>query len=325
MKTKICLLLAILLVAALPVTAFAADEPLTLLPPESGGGEPVITVSDSLLGFATSDTDKGDTAASVAGFYPFEIRYDTFGGKPIIIKSYKVPAGYDPNLLVEAEFVDGDYNFTRKEILKNSSEAKTETKLVAQTVTFTTHDSDQSTILSNLLPLMQYDEGGYSGQLELDYASIQSRAGDKENYAYPIRKTVEYKNLDRNDYAYIDKKVDGLTLQDVEWVSLSGAQKGDVIVPSNFTAKATYAGTGYGSKATEYHNTAIYKGTVSRAVEGDAVVSIIYQGERAGIGSNDGSGIQIPWFTILCVIAVLVVIGGIVWWLRFRQSQPERN
>lgn len=314
MKTKICLLLAIILMMTFSIPAFAQEETLSLSPEEDN--DPTVTISDGVLGFFQSAPDEQATpTASVAGFYPFEIRYETFGGKPIIIKSFKVPTGFDLGQLVEPEFVDGEHTFTRKDILKNVAAAKTETKLAAQTVTFTTEDNEQATILAHLAPLMQYDEGGYSGQLELDYASIQSRAGDKEDYSFPIRKTVEYKNLDRNDYAYIDKKVDGLTLQDVEWVSLGGAQKGDVIVPSNFTAKATYAGTGYGSKVTEYHNTAIYKGTVSRAVEGDAVVSIIYQGEKTPV---IGSESQIPWLPILLVLAVLIIIGAVVWWLRNR-------
>lgn len=276
-----------------------------------------INVSDGVIGFGssnpteanvdetTNEPKKNVSTVSAVGMYPFEIKYDNHNGSPIVIKSFRVPAKFDPDTLVEEDFEDTGYTYSKKDILKNEPTTKTEQKLVAQSVTFSTEDNKEATIMAALNPVIDYAEGGFSGQLELDTNSIQTVPAGQASYSYPIQKTVEYNSLDRNDYAYLDKSVDGLTLQGADWTTMGGSQRGDEIVPSSYNAKATYTGTGYGTKVTGYTNTATYKGQATRTLDGDSVYSVIYQGTKIVDESN------IPWAQIGIGFALVVFACGL--------------
>lgn len=315
-KRIFSLLCALLICGCIASPVYAATQPD--METESAGdtsdsGDVSISVSEGVIGFASNtptEIRKNETNNSstvdVIGVYPYEIRYDTHNGSPVVIKSFKVPAGFDPAALVETDFEDNGFIYAKKDILKNDPVAKQDSKIVAQTVSFSTEDNEQATIMTHLSPIMDFNEGGYIGQLELDYGSIQSAVSGTTNYSYPIRKTVEYNNLDRNDYAYLDKNFDGLTLQSADWAAMGGSQRGDTIVPSSYNATAVYTGTGYGTKVTGYSNTAIYKGTVMRTYEGEAIYSVIYQGTRI---PSEG----VSWQAVVIGITIILVIAGLVW------------
>lgn len=174
-------------------------------------------------------------------------------------------------------------------------------KTIAEPIVFTTEDDDPETIRAALEPIMEYDEGGFSGQLLLDYDSIVSVAADKKTYSYPIVKTVEINNLADNDYAYLDKKMGNLTLAEADWELQNGVQRADEMIPGAYTAYATYTGTGYGTKITGYNNTAYYTGTVTRVTEGDTICSIVYKGEHI-----------IPWTGVFAALGLLALAAAVV-------------
>ena len=314
--TSLWMCVSLCLVTALPIMAASDREAdktgstaLTADSPEDARlDDASITVSDGVIGFGgdvpkqiINDQETDGTTVSSIGVYPYEIRYDSHNGSPVVIKSFKVLAGYDPASLIENDFEDNGFSYTHKDILKNDPQILQDNKMVAQTVTFSTPDDDQATVMSMLTPLIEYNEGGYSGQLELDYNTIQSTVAGTESYSYPITRTVEYNNLDNNDYAYLDKELDGLTLQGADWTELGGAR-----LPG-YIATATYTGIGYGSKVTGYNNMAVYKGTVSRIYEGETTYSIVYQGTKLAS--------DFPWAGVGVGLLLLAIIAAAVFFL----------
>lgn len=159
-----------------------------------------MTVSEGVIGYSPANqtqlTDSEGAARSTApeiGYYPFEIQYQTHNGSPVIIKSFKVPAGISPEDLVEGDFKEDDYIYSRRDVLMKESEEETDTKTVYEEIQFATENNEQATLLASLAPVIDYNEGGYSGQLVLDYSSIISSVAGETSYSYPIRRVVEVK------------------------------------------------------------------------------------------------------------------------------------
>ncbi|MCR2026023.1 hypothetical protein [Anaerotruncus colihominis] len=319
-KRTLYLLCGILVISSISIQASAyqgqetasnSPTPITILEDEADGNESLsVSVSDGVIGFNSSEPveaeperdeepeDDGTTVSKV-GLYPFEIKYEKHNDSPVIIKSFRVPAGVDPATLVEADFEENNYRYSKQDILMDKAEEVITQKTIAEPIVFTTEDDDPATIQAALEPIMEYNEGGFSGQLLLDYDSIVSTAAEKKTYSYPITRTVEVHNLDNNDYAYLDKKMGGLTLANADWKLQNGVQRADDIIPGMYTAYATYTGTGYGTKINGYNNTAYYTGTVTRVTEGDTICSIIYKGEST-----------VPWTGIAIILGLLTLAGA---------------
>jgi len=321
MKKRILSLLfavALVVMATIPVSAQTPEasgmnDPPAVSSADSNEGF-TISVSDGVIGQNNSgptEVQRGEddnTTANLIGFYPYEIRYENHNGAPIIIKSFKVPAGHDPDSLIEEDFEEDGFIYSKKDVLISEAEKITDGKTVAEAISFATEDNEQASILAAISPIIDYSEGGYTGQLALDYASIMSTIASEESYSYPIRRTVEVSNLDDNDYAYLNKNLNGLTLTGVDtWDLSNGVQRAETMIPGQLTAHAVYTGTGYGTKVTGYTNTAYYTGYVTRTYEGDAVYSIVYKGveDPSSVVKN-----EIPWTGIFATLAILVLIGG---------------
>lgn len=305
---------------AIPASAMPAQPKTELVglpyyePAADEGSNISVTVTDGVLGYqedseGTEDSQEEvepeeetvqDTTVSRTGYYPYSIQYEEQNGKPIIIKSFKLPVNVDPSTLIEEEWEEDGYRYTKTEILMDEPEQIIDERTIAEPIIFETEDDDPETIRAAIEPIMEYDQNGYTGQLTLDYDSISTTATDTESYSYPIRKTIEVNNLPDNDYAYLSKKMDGLTLQSADWELQSSVQRVDDLIPGTYTAYATYTGTGYGTRATGYTNTAYYTGTVKRISDGDVICSIVYRGEPL-----------VPWAAIFAAVALLALAGAV--------------
>ena len=305
------------------------------------GSSVAVTVTDGVLGYQEDPDDDADaqdeaepeeeaaqdTTVARTGYYPYSIQYEEQNGKPIIIKSFKLPTNVDPFTLIEDEWEKDGYRYTKTEILMDEPEQIIDERTIAEPIIFETEDDDPETIRAAIEPIMEYDQNGYTGQLTLDYDSISTTATDTESYSYPISKTIEVNNLPDNDYAYLSKKMDGLTLQSADWELQSSVQRVDDLVPGTYTAYATYTGTGYGTRATGYTNTAYYTGTVKRVTDGDVICSIVYRGEPL-----------VPWAAIFAAVALLalaaavavmilrgiIIVPALAGWLARRRSNNEK-
>lgn len=335
MKKRIFSLLCAILVisfTAAPVSAQTPGDEAANVPELSaisGAGESEgfsVSVSDGVIGTTASeptevqrDEDDG-TTVSATGLYPFEINYENHNGAPVIIKSFKVPPGFDAASLVEEDFTEDGFIYSKKDILMSEPETLTVGKTVAEPISFMTEDNEQATLLSTLAPVIDYNEGGYSGQLTLDYASILSAVAGEESYSYPIKRTVEVNNLADNDYAYLDKDMNGLTLVSADWDLRNGVQRAETMIPGHYTAYATYTGTGYGTRVTGYLNTAYYTGYVTRTYEGNTIYSIVYKGIQ-----DPATVSNIPWTGIFIVLGLLALAGGVAMLLLFKIIPAIRN
>ena len=75
--------------------------------------------------------------------------------------------------------------------------------------------------MAKLAPLLDYSEGGFSGQLTLNLDSIFTEPSNQSSYTYRLTETREYTGFERNDTYGVPKTVNkgGTTLQlvDVSW------------------------------------------------------------------------------------------------------------
>lgn len=333
MKKRVLSLLCVCMVLAamaFPASAQAPAEEAAMTESAAAGEAEgfAVSVSDGVKGIPSAEPtevrrmENDGLPSSAAGLYPFDIQYENRSGSPVIIKSYKVPPGSDPASLVEEDFEEDGYLYSRKDILMREPEMITVGKTVAEPISFATEDNDQASLLASLYPIIDYNEGGYSGQLTLDYASIISAVAGEESYAYPIRKTVEVNNLADNDYAYLDKSRNGLTLADADWNLQDGVQRAETMIPGHYTAYATYTGTGYGTRVTGYLNTAYYTGYVTRTYEGDTVYSIVYRGIQLPADTDEDA---FPWNGVFIVLGLLALTGAAAALLFFKVIPALRN
>ena len=174
------------------------------------------------------------------------------------IKTYTVAPGTDPATLIEEPFDLEGYTYTYSSMTKQEN-VFTEEKEQSETVTVTTEKKDIEKVLEALSPTLEYDDGRYTGTLNLDHTTIQTEAAGYETRSYTVSATKELDNLDSNDMAYVPGTTvkDGVTisLSSVDWQVQSTMLVGDFLVPATYKAVAYYSGKAYYSAATGYIST----------------------------------------------------------------------
>ena len=304
MKRGNALLLACLMAVGLSTTAFA-EEPQTVVNTENGGA------SISITDITPREEQEDETESSFqTGYYPIAIETAEDAGVRLLVKTFLVPEGTDPQALIEESLTRRGITYQVSDILLRELEGDAQTKLVTKTVTTPAETDDTEELLTLLSPILEYGEDGYAGTLSLDPSSISAKAADTTSYSYTLKDTREYTGLDRNDPYYIPKSAEKngvtLTLADVQWTPMASAGDNSE-VPSLYKATAVYTGTAWGSKADGYLVTASYTGEATKAAEGQKMVSIVY--EEVPAASLFGS---FPWQAVLLVlIGAGVLTGGV--------------
>ena len=304
MKRGSALLLVCLMAVGLGTTAFA-EEPQTVV--NTGNGSASISITD----ITPREEQEDETKSSFqTGYYPIAIETAEDAGVRLLVKTFLVPEGTDPQALVEESLTRRGITYQVSDILLRELEGDSQTKPVTKTVTTPAETDDTEELLTLLSPTLEYGEDGYAGTLSLDPSSISAKAADTTNYSYTLGDTREYTGLDRNDPYYIPKSAEKngvtLTLADVRWTPMASAGDNSE-VPSLYKATAVYTGTAWGSKADGYLVTASYTGEATKAEEGQQMVSIVY--EEVPAASLFGS---FPWQAVLLVlIGAGVLTGGV--------------
>ena len=197
------------------------------------------------------------------------------------IKTYTVAPETDPTTLIEDPFDFEGYTYTYAGMTKQEN-MLTDEKERSEIVTVTTDKKDLEKVLEALSPTKEYDDGRYTGTLNLDHTTIQTEAVGYETRSYTVSTTKELDNLDSNDMAYVPGTTvkDGVTisLSSVDWQVQSTMLVGDFLVPATYKAVAYYSGKAYYSAATGYISTAEYKGTVSCREVKDITYTVTYVG-----------------------------------------------
>ena len=321
-------LLACLLVLSMSVTAFAAEQPQTVI--DTGENGTSITITDIT---PREDEENAQTAQrkanyKVGSFYPVEIQTAEEDGVRLLVKTFLVPQDTDPATLIEEGLTRRGVEYQVSDILKRELAGESESKTVTETVTVPAETDDADELAELFTGTIPYSQDGFAGTLTLEPASIKTKATDTEGYAYTLKDVKEFSGLDRNDPYYIPKTAqkNGVILQlaDVRWEPMASAAENSE-VPSLFSATATYTGTAWGSKASGYLATASYSGEVSKASEGELLVSVVYEEIP-----TEKAAAPINWNAVLLPILGIVLGAGLLagcWlggkWLLAKRGQKK--
>ena len=333
MRKRIIPFMAVVMALAMSVTAFAAEQPQTVIGSENGGT--TITITDITPREEETDEQEESKATEfrIGSYYPVEIRTAEDNGYQLLIKTFIVPQGTSPEALIEEALTRRGVEYQVSDILKRELDGSKETRTVSETVSMPTESDKKSELLALFDSEMTYSEDGFTGILKLNEQSITSEATDTEGYSYTLKDVKEYTGLERNDPYYIPKTAEkyGVTLQlaDVDWTPMA-SRSDNSRTPSLFKATATYTGTAWGSKETDFLATATYSGEVTKVTEGDVVYSIVYEevpevAERSFASLFSGSAMN----TLFCLAAAAFAVGmgylAVKWALRKRSESAEQR
>lgn len=251
---------------------------------------------------------------------PTDTVVQNLNGSQQMVKTYTLAPDTDPNTLtLEPIELDG-YAYTFADIVKQENRFE-DVKPHTETVTVETEKGDLGTVLDVLAPTQAYRNDGYSGTLALDHTSIKTEAAGYATRSYPIAETKELAGLDSNDLSYVPattvKSGMTLTLANVEWRVQGTSLVDDVLVPSQYTAIATYSGTGHSKSATGYVTTADYVGEVTACGVKDITYTLTYLGVK---DTPQFSGFTLYLLLLGIAILIALVFAGLWWLLRLRKN-----
>ncbi len=145
-------------------------------------------------------------AALVTNACALEVPTDTtvqnLNGSQQLIKTYTLPPGADPQTLIEDPFEQEGWWYTFADIVKEENHVS-DRKYHTETVTLEISTKDLGTILTQLAATLDYDDGTYSGVLNLDHTAIRTEAAGYTSQAKTVTATKTIGPLDRNDMSYV--------------------------------------------------------------------------------------------------------------------------
>lgn len=205
------------------------------------------------------------TLTAGAAYVPDDIVSENLNGRQLIVKTYTLSPGDDPDALIEEPFEQDGYTYTYSDMVKEEhpfEERRTET----QTVTVNTESKDLTAVLAALDATIPFDDGEFAGTLSLDHTTIKTEAAGYTSKSYTVSETKQIGGLDRNDPSYVPattvKNGQTLSLSNISW-SVEGTSLADgALIPTSYMATATYTGHGSSKVATGYITTAQYTGEV---------------------------------------------------------------
>lgn len=227
--------------------------------------------------------------------FAMEVPTDTvvqnLNGSQQVIKTYTIDPSTDPQELIEEPFVLDGYLYTFADIVKTDNHVE-DVKSHTETVTVDTSKDDLNVILQQLAPVIEYDDGLYSGTLSLDHTSLHTEATGYSTRSYTVSETKTISQLDRNDMSYVPATTvkNGVTLNlaGVDWQVTGTDLVGEVLSPSSWQAVATYSGKAYYKAADGYITTAEYVGDITRAGVESVTYTVTYLGTEY-TGDDAGS------------------------------------
>lgn len=260
------------------------------------------------------------TVSASAAYIPEDVITENRDGRQLIIKTFQLGPTDDPTALVEEPFELEGYRYEHLETVKEEQPFK-DTQQHAETVTVDTDSNSLEKILAQLAPTMEYSKDGYSGILTLDHTTIQTEAAGYTTQYYTITDTKQFTGLDRNDPSYVPttsvKNGYTLKLSDLSWSVTGTSLADDTLVPTSYTATATYSTTASRSVATGYVTTAKYTGEITA----EGISSIEYTVTYLGTPLEVDSSLSISWLVIPgAALILLAAVTGIIWALCLRAN-----
>lgn len=283
---------------------------------------------DAAMPPAVLQFPQGDT------IYPIDVRYEMLGAIPYITKVYELEEGTSAEILPQS-FEQDNYTFSRMEVLKKDIPGTVDTKAASKSVVAECEKEDTAALIATLAPTVEYSQNGYSGTLQLDAASITFSENGTESYSYRVTDTREYPGLSANDMAYIPKTVtkNGVTLdlEGVEWQVTRTDPTDGGLVPTMYTAIASYSGSGRGSKVSGYMATVNYTGEVEKVTPGKVQYTLVYRGveivpevvEEPEASTKKSSGPLFPFVLLGVLLVGGIVSGGYILYRKRQQRMDD--
>ena len=242
-----------------------------------------------------------------------------------IIKVYELSPGEDPQALIEEPFEQDGYEYQYQSMVKEET-INQQSKLAEKELTFSTDTNKLEEILPDIPGSIPYDgEDEYEGNLVLNPSSIQTEAEGYASSSYTVSDTRTYTNLPYNDKSLIPQTVEKngmtLTLANVSWQGEGGTGANGSLIPTSYTATASYSAVGSRSYATGYITTARYSGDVTLTTE-DILYTLTYSGEPIPPPEPDRS--WVVW-TLAAIFAVSLGASIVLAVLYFRGRRRLRQ
>ena len=247
-----------------------------------------------------------------AAYIPESSVTENRDGRQLIIKTYQLSPEDDPSELVDEPFDLEGYHYEHLETVKEDQTFH-DSKAHTETVTVTTSSDSLAAILEQLAPTMEYSKDGYSGVLTLDHTTLQTEAAGYTTKYYTITDTKQFTGLPRNDPSYVPTTTvkDGktLSLSNISWAVTGTGLADDTLVPTSYTATATYQATGSRSAATGYITTATYTGEITSEGIGSVQYTVTYLGTQL----KSGFSIGLPLLVLLAAGLAMLAANGYVY------------
>lgn len=258
-------------------------------------------------------------------------------GNQQAIKTYTLSPDADPQRLIEEPFELEGYLYSFADITKEENLVE-DSQPHRETVTVETAKKDLSSVLEELPPTMEYDDGTYKGTLALDHTTIHTEAAGYAKGSRTITAVKTIGPLDRNDMSYVPATTvkDGrtLSLTGVDWQVIGTDLVGETLTPSSYQAVATYSGKASYSYATGYVSTAEYVGEVTRNEVESVTYTVLYTGEA--ISPTEPAASEEPgrlpgvvetvksyWPALLAGIGAVALAVFVVLYLRERRKNQD--
>lgn len=187
------------------------------------------------------------TVSASASYVPENVVQENRDGRELIVKTYTLAPQDDPAELVEDPFDLEGYHFEHLETVKEEQFFR-DSKQQNETVTVNTDSKSLDKVLEHLPPTREYSKDGYNGTLALDHTTIHTEAAGYASKSYTVSDMRQFTGLDRNDPSYIPattvKNGKTLALSNISWAVTGTSLADDMLVPTSYTATATYSATG---------------------------------------------------------------------------------
>ena len=212
---------------------------------------------------------------------PVSVDRQTINGEAFVVKTFTVSTDITAEMLVEDDFELDGYIFRHMDTENQENVSETSRRVTRQ-ATLETPTNAQASIRGQFAQSINYGEGGYFGTLTLDEATFVTRVSGYGTRSVTINRTREYPGLMFNDPAAVPQAIsyNGVTLAlaNIEWVVTATALAGDVLVPVEYKAIASYSGVQRVSYVTGYTTTVYYTGIVARRVVESVNFTVTYTG-----------------------------------------------
>lgn len=255
------------------------------------------------------------TLSASAAYVPEGVITENRDGRQLIIKTYTLSPEEDPAGLIQDPFDLDGFHYEHMETVKEDQSFR-DSKQHTETVTLETSTKNLADILAQLPPTKEYAQDGYAGVLTLDHTTLNTVASGYTSQRYTISDTRQYTDLDRNDPAYVPTTVvkNGATLSltNITWSTTGTGLYGDTLLPTSYTATATYSAAGSRQVATGYVTTANYTGEITAEGVQSVRYTVTYLGEpitepKPEPAMEAGFSI-LPW--VILGTSLLVLAGG---------------